>query len=293
MNYLDELEKIRKKILIKTIITFLFMTLYFIVLLIASNSFLVYFISVIAFTILVTEIITRKNRKEYKKIYKENVVLEVLKEYFTDLKYSLRVGIAESVISSTKMMMTGDKFRSNDRISAKYKDINLLYSDLHIQLEGKGRNDDSPPLTIFKGQWFVFDFNKTFKSNIQVSEKFFMAVISGKVEGYKRIKVEDVDFNRKFKVYAENELEAFYVLTPNTIEKIKTLNKKLRGKLLFCLINNKMHIGLDNRRDLFEPNVYRKINLNKEKERILKEIKIITDFVDVLDLDNDLFKGRN
>lgn len=54
-----------------------------------------------------------------------------------------------------------------------------------------------------------------------------------------------------------------------------------------------MHIGLHNKKDLFEPNVYKRINLEEEKQKILIDVKIITEFVDTLDLDNDLFKRRD
>ena len=45
-----------------------------------------------------------------------------------------------------------------------------------------------------------------------------------------KVKMEDVDFNRMFKIYAENELDAFYILTPNMMEKIKKLNLALLTK---------------------------------------------------------------
>ena len=105
--------------------------------------------------------------------------------------------------------------------------------------------------------------------------------------------MEDVKFNQHFDVYAKNEVDAFYVITPSFMEKIKKLNSDLKGDFLFCLIDSKLHIGLNNSDDLFEPDFYKKVDLDVEKVKVLKDIKIITDFVDVLDLDNDLFKGRD
>lgn len=67
-------------------------------------------------------------------------------------------------------------------------------------------------------------------------------------------------------------------------------SNEVYGDLLFCLINSKIYIGLHNRKDF---NVYKKIDLEKEKQIMLRDIKIITDFVDILDLDNDLFKKKD
>lgn len=302
MNYLEELESLRKKVLKKTIISFLSIALLLIVILVpsqSSNSFGDvgrYLIILAVFGILLTKLITNKNVKEYKKIYKKNITMETFKSVFTDIKYSPQSGLPKSVISGTKMMNTGDRYHSNDHISAKYKNINFECADVHIEEEYEDSDGDTHYSTIFKGQWFIFDFNKKFKANIQIREKSFSGAKRGGLssnEVYKKVKMEDVDFNKTFKIYAENELDAFYILTPNTMEKIKKLNNELQGNLLFCFINSKMHIGLHNGKDLFEPSVYKKINLEEEKGKILKDIKIITEFVDILDLDNDLFKRRD
>ena len=302
MNYLEELESLRKKVWTKTIISFLSITLLLIIILVSSSSsgsvddIGNFILLVIVFGIIITRLITSKNIKEYKKIYKKNITLETFKSVFTDIDYSPNSGLPKSIISSTKMMNTGDRYHSNDHISAKYKEINFECADVHIEEEYEDKDGDTHYTTIFKGQWFIFDFNKTFKANVQICEKSFRGAKRGGLfsdEVYEKVKMEDVDFNKTFKIYAENELDAFYVLTPNTMEKIKKLNDQLSGNLLFCFINSKMHIGLHNRKDLFEPNVYKKINLEEEKQRMLSDIKIITEFVDILDLDNDLFKRRD
>ena len=44
--------------------------------------------------------------------------------------------------------------------------------------------------------------------------------------------------NDKFEIYAENGLEAFYVLDPAFIDRIETLSNNCKGKLLFCFIDN-------------------------------------------------------
>ena len=59
---------------------------------------------------------------------------------------------------------------------------------------------------------------------------------------------------------------------------------------MFCFLNNKLHIAIDNRDDSFEWNVFKPIDENKINEEITKDIELITNFVDDLDLNNDLFK---
>ena len=72
------------------------------------------------------------------------------------------------------------------------------------------------------------------------------------------------------------------------IEKLYELNK---GKLLLCFVNNRLHIGIYDNKDSFEPGtVFKKIDEEKTLKRISNDIEMITQFVDELNLDNSLFK---
>lgn len=107
---------------------------------------------------------------------------------------------------------------------------------------------------------------------------------------FKKVELESLEFNKKFNVYAKEEIEAYYILTPNMMERILNVNEKIKGDLLFCFIDNKLHIGLYNNRDLFEPNIHKKINLERDTLKTMEELNIITNFIDLMNLDNDLFR---
>ena len=74
------------------------------------------------------------------------------------------------------------------------------------------------------------------------------------------------------------------------MKKIKNLTSNVSGKLLFCFIDNKLHIGIQNNKDSFEHSIFTKINEEKVTTDISQDIKLITNFVDKLSLDNDLFR---
>lgn len=86
-------------------------------------------------------------------------------------------GISYEQIASTQMMNMGDRFYSNDYFKAKYKNINFESSDVHIQEEHTDSDGDTTYVTIFRAQWFVFDFNKPFKANTQVCAKNFSNLV--------------------------------------------------------------------------------------------------------------------
>ena len=235
--------------------------------------------------------------KKFKSIFKDVFVKDALKAIFSDLVFDPSRGIDRNTIANTGMLYMGNRFSSNDYISGKYKDVSFVQSDVTIQdvethTDSKGHTHTDVD-NILVGKWMIFDFNKNFAANIQVKSKFFshtgLAFRIGESR-YKTVKMEDEDFNKKFSVHAQSEHDAFYILTPQFMEKIKNLSNGLRGKVMFCFIDNKLHIALNNNRDSFEYGVFKKLDESVINEYVSQEIKIITDFVDKLSLENDIFK---
>lgn len=250
-------------------------------------------ISIIILTI-VKSIVNGSDIKVFYKEFKDIFVLQSLKNYFGDIIYKTDEGFTEQFIDSIGMLDTGDRFNSNDYISGTYKNIKFEQSDIHIEEkheeEDKEGNKEEVWETIFMGRLMIFDFNKNFKANIQVSSHHFDANRLPWKKKFSSVKMEDVEFNKNFSVYAENEHEAFYILTPHFMEKIKEVTKKLNCGIMFGFIDSKLHIAIDNNEDSFEYNVFKPINEQEVSDNIVKDIKVITNFVDELNLDNNLFR---
>ena len=242
---------------------------------------------------IITSIVSAKPIQEFNDAFKNMFVLKSLEKIFTDLKYEPSNGIEERVLEGTDMINTGDRFSSNDYVSGKYKNINVICSAVEIEEKHETTDDEGNKKTtwetIFKGKWMIFDFNKSFKANLQICQKGFGDEILNNGL-YNNIKMEDQEFNNMFWINAQNDHEAFYILTPSFMEKIKKLSNTIDGTLLLCFVNNKLHVGLHNYDDSFEPDLYKEIDEEKITSEISKDIKQITDFVDELDLDNNLFR---
>lgn len=285
-----ELEKIRKSIF-KMI--FLGIIIDIIILLVFFSIYHFIYYAFIVFCIFPPIVLSIGKIEQFKRYYKEVVVLEIFKEIFTNIIYHPERGISEKIISDTNMMNMGDRFYSNDYISAKYKNVPFEFSDVQIKEEYYDRKGNKYVQTIFLGQWYIFDFNKPFKTDVQVHENNFTNAKQGNLftnDSFKEIKLEDINFNNKFKIYAQNELEAFYLLTPHTMEKITEITNKIHGRIIFCFINNRLHIGLHNNKDLFEPNILKKVDFKNNHKDIREDILLITSFIDILNLDNNLFR---
>jgi len=296
---MEELNQIRITIRNRYIIGAILIAIIAVVLLI-TTKIIVFPVLVLMIGIFIVVISTSKLNSEYRRRFKNEFVLKSLQDQFTDLIYQPDRGIPYSTIAETKMMYMGDRYHSEDYISAKYKDIKFEQSDVHIEERHETTDSDGHTsttyVTIFKGRWMIFDFNKEFKANVQVSQKGFgnskvKRFFGKKEEIFKKVSMESESFNKKFNVFAQNEHDAFYIITPSLMERIERLDENNKGKLLLCFIDNRLHIGIYDGKDSFEPgSVFKEIHEQEAIEKISNEIKVITQFVDELNLDNTLFK---
>ena len=257
-------------------------------------------IFLLMFEVIVMAFVAYRPRKKYRNLFKSIFVEKALNNLFDDLIYEPEKGLPYDVIASTNMMNMGDRYESEDYVSAKYKGIKFEQADVHIEEEYTTTDSDGNTsthyVTIFKGRWLVFDFNKNFKANVQISEKGFgnskvKRFFGKKEERFKRVKMESEEFNKKFKVYAQDEHEAFYLITPALMERIERLVKGNKGRFLFCFVDNRLHIGVYNHKSSFEPtSVFKQLDIKVIEENISEDIRVITQFVDELNLDKNLFK---
>lgn len=219
--------------------------------------------------------------------YKKIFVLESLKEIFDNLNYNPNEGVTKEIVSKSEIIYLHDRFFSNDYISGTYKNINFEQSDVRVEKKEVDSDNDVSWIVTFLGRWMKFDFNKNFRTNVII---FDSNELNWWRSDYNKIELEDDDFNKTFSVYAQNEHDAFYILTPHFMERMKNIEKTIKGRITFGFINNRLYIALNNLSDSFEYNIFKPINDVEIKESIMRNIKIITDFVDELNLDNDLFK---
>lgn len=246
----------------------------------------------IVILVMIKNVINGKDIKLFYEEFKNIFVLKSLQQFFENLDYKSESGFSEEYVEKVGMLDTGDRFESNDYISGTYKNIKFEQSDIHIEerhVEDIDGNKVVEWETIFMGRLMVFDFNKNFKANVQVSRRNFGANTLPWKKKFSLVKMEDMEFNKYFTVYAENEHEAFYILTPHFMEKIKDITKKLNCGVMFGFVDSRLHIAVDNNKDSFEYNVFKPINEKEIEENIVKDIRVITNFVDELNLDNDLF----
>ena len=281
-------DKLKARLIVSIIVSVVICALLFIIG--SSNFFYVaIFIPVIfSIAVVIIALATRKEAAAYRKAYKGYFVEQSLQNIFTDLSYNHEAGLSSDVLKATGMVNTGDVYTSNDLTIAKYKEVGFVQADAHIQREDTDSDGNTTYYTIFRGRFMIFEFPKKFNFKLELVGKKFRAYrIPGKDSENNRemskIQTESNEFNRTFKIFAQDGFETFYILDPAIMVKIQSIAERYNRKILFGFLDNKMLVAIDDGKDSFEaPRCSRPINEKAEFEKVASGIKIITDFVDVI-----------
>lgn len=296
MITLEELEKLRRKVKQLLIITIaiVIVGLFFpiplrIIFLVAGGVFYLFAV--------------RNKIAEYKKLFKSNIVRASLEGIFTELNYEPSQGVSEDEVRDSKLVEMKDQFSSNDLIVAKYGKVKFKQADILISERSNAVRESGVSReiikTCFAGRFFVFDFLKPTEVPVKVMGKNFkpegdtegvIQILKNKLTGFEKehqVFMESEVFNSNFSTFCEDAQTAFYILIPQIIDAITMLSNKYEDKIAICFKNKKMFVAIGSKRDSLEAKILSKRTIWEEKELVLEDIKVITDFIELMNLENN------
>lgn len=189
-----------------------------------------------------------KINKEYQMIYKNAFVVSILNKTFSDVQVNWECGFTRQNVEQMGLLKLGNRFDSEDLIHGAYEGVSFDQADVTIKnVTGSGKNRHTT--TYFKGRVFVFDLQKSDIRSVGIRSKNFQYY--GNLNGFhhENVKLESEAFNREFKVMAAYPVDAFYVLTPQTMECVTDLYRRA-GNVALRYLGNKLYVALTKRYDV-------------------------------------------
>lgn len=228
--------------------------------------------------------IASKIMANFNRYMKPAVIGEILSSNYENGTYNFEAGIAKNIIMETGLITRNpDRYFAEDYIYGEYKNIICQFSDVqmqerHVTTDSQGHVHTTYE-TFFKGRWFVFNLNKNTESKILIKKK--KAFKEMNVKGLEKVELESIDFNEKFMTYASSEQKLFYYFTPYVVEKILEYEQTYKGKIMFGIIGDTIHIGFDSYYDYLEISIKKPFDeeaLKKVIDEVVIAKKIIDDF---------------
>ncbi|MGN0031797.1 MAG: DUF3137 domain-containing protein [Candidatus Gastranaerophilaceae bacterium] len=144
--------------------------------------------------------------------------------------------------------------------------------------------------TGFRGVMIEFDMNKNFEGHTFILDntKDGKAINVNKNE-YSEVKLEDIEFEKDYTIWSNNQIEARYLLTTTFIERLKNLKTSFKAQYTrVSFKDNKIVIAIHTGRDMFKmANAFSKTGKETFIE-LFKEIASVLDFIEQLKLNKKI-----
>lgn len=296
-NDLTPLEEERKRIAKKAIrINILFGILLIIPIvlffLIYQFSFFILFI-----IIFIWAFVFNKITKNYKSDFKKEVIARVIKFIDNNLIYNPDQCISyDNYMKSKLFLRSTDRYRGDDYVSGKIDKTNIEFSELHTEYKTVTRTKSGTQThwhTIFKGIFFIADFNKKFKGQTfvlpDIAQRTFGNYLGNIFQSMNKlkgelIKMEDPLFEKYFVVYGDDQIEARYILSTNLLKRIVDYKIKTGKQIYLSFIENKVFIAISYTKSLFEPRLFKSLFDFGMIQEYYEDFKLTINFVDELKL---------
>jgi len=229
--------------------------------------------------------------------FKHDIVAKVVEFCDPSLTYSPTSHVAEHDFRSSEIFKHGiDRFRGEDLVSGQIDKTSVRFSELHAEYKTTSRDSKGRTRTqwhtIFKGLYFIGDFNKDFKGRTLVlpdtAEKLF-GFLGKKLQSMNLsrddlVNLEDPEFEKLFVVYGTDQIEARYILSPSLMKRISDFKKKVGSPLYLSFTHSNVHIAISQTKNMFEPRIFRTLLDFSLVQEYMEDLELAIGIVDDLNL---------
>lgn len=302
---LENLDKIRKRYLFTTLrFTFYLIAVILLFFIVLSQSWVPgfikgiwIFVSIGLFIYIVYKLYKTNKNNEYKKLFKGEVIQPIVKFISDDLEYHPKRKIPKSLYRKSRLFLKDtDRFKGDDLIEGKIDKTVFHFSELHTQYKTTGNKGQTHWHDIFKGIFFIADFNKEFEGSTvllpnQIGGGFsFFKKIFGLNRKEKLVELADPEFTDNFTCYSTDDIKARYILTPALMERLNRFHKKYPdNRVALSFVDGQIFVAISYPHDLFEPSYFKSVVNYDQMQSYFDDIRLVVEIVEDLNLNNRIW----
>lgn len=264
--------------------------------------------------------------KKFKSLVKKDLLPKILESIEGISWCSGKETISDETIRKSQLFGSYNIRENDDAFTGEYKGVTFKVSETNLSYES-GSGDDHTVSNVFKGIIILIDSNKEIKAHTKIqpkmdkkteiictlllvflwgsllyyaisSESYFISCIflfSGTISiislfshSNKEMNLEDPDFNKKYIVTTEDQVEGRYLITTGFMDRFKNLQTVFGTKNIECaFFDNKIMFALHTNKDFFELSggLFHSLKHPKQVKSFYEETTAIYDIIDYFKLD--------
>lgn len=257
----------------------------------------VFFLFPIVVAAAVGGLICKVASKNYVAEFKSFVIGKIVRFVDENLSYEPNSCVRQSTFVPSKIFTTEpNRYKGDDLVHGKVGATRIMFSEVNAErVTGSGKNRHR--YTIFRGLFFVGDFNKHFAGQTIVipdtAELLFgrigQTLQSLNVFRGQLVKLEDPEFEKNFVVYGSDQIEARYILSTSLMQRMVEFRKKAQRDVYFSFVGSMVFVAISYKRNLFEPRIFRTVLDFEPIREYFEDLQLAVGIVDDLNLNTRIW----
>lgn len=207
--------------------------------------------------------------QQYRLRFKQDLIGRLVAYYDPEIVYLPKRGIEKQEFRHSQLYRHRiDRYRREDLVKGKIGATAFRFSEVHAQYKTTSRSGGKTRTrwhTLFRGIFFVADFNKQFSGTTLVIPdqmerqwgKFGQQLQewSAKlgIQPGQLVKLEDPEFERIFAVYASDQIEARYLLSTSLMQRLVRFRHRFNQPISLSFVSSNLYLAIPTRKNHFEP----------------------------------------
>lgn len=248
-----------------------------------------------------------KLQKKLKDALGEYIIRDVLAEKVQITKYAPNEYINADFVKGCNILPNYDRISGSDYVSGTYRGVPFTFCDLHLEYETERQDDDGHTSkhyeTNFRGHVITLHMKQRMNGYVRIRERknprkqnsLFTGLFNSAAEflgmNQNVVEMESDPFNQQFKVSTYDDQLAFYILTPQFMERIVAADEKADGYTNLEFAGDRITLTLNNGKDSFEvkKTIGSRSRLEKTRQTFRDEFQNILSIIDEILTKENLF----
>lgn len=204
-----------------------------------TNIFVINMLLIIDVMIfIVGEIILSRHASEYNKKYKETVIDNMLKNFYTEVDYIPKKKMPREIYNEARYPEYYNRYYSDDYfeglVDNKYR---IKMAEVKTVQEEKSKDDKTTTTTKFHGVFAKIEMDKSINNELIIRP-------NGGFIFDKKLEMDSQEFEKYFDVKSQNQIIGMQILTHEIMEILVSMQKIAKNGFSISIYDNKLYLRM-------------------------------------------------
>jgi len=237
--------------------------------------------------------------------FKSSIIQRIVRFVDENLRYLSSACVSESDFKASRIFRHRiDRYRGDDLVQGRSGKTDVKFSEVHAEYKTETRdskgNRRTQWHTIFKGLFYIADFNKHIRGETVVlpdtAERLF-GRLGRKLQSLNKprgqlISLEDPEFEKAFAVYGDDQIQSRYILSTSLMKRIMEFKKKTRRDVFLSFLGSSVYIAVSFQKDLFEPRIFKTLLDFEVVQEYFEDLTLAYGIVEDLNLNTRIWSKQ-